>query len=71
MPIMTEYIHRMREIGEMNVSPQEKIVLLKKIELRPGGGNCLSCKGRRRAAQRLLEQMVDYEIKKLAAAIAQ
>jgi len=67
MPILTKQIRAIREIKQKEITPQEKIVLLKQIELDPQKSDCFSCQAKRRAAKRLLDQMIDYEIKQQVA----
>jgi len=67
MPILTKQIRAIRRVKEEEITPQEKIVLFKQIELDPPSTNCFACQAKRRAAQRLLDQMIDYEIKQQVA----
>ncbi len=66
MPIMTGQIYAINKINKMDVSVNEKIKLLNEIKLdSPSRRNCLGCMGKRLAAEKLLSQMIEFEIAKL------
>lgn len=68
---MTKQIQAINKIKGKIASPQVKIQMLKEIELDPPGtSGCFSCEAKRRAAKRLLDQMVDHEIKQLVAGLS-
>ena len=62
MPLLTSKIHEMNRIRELQVSPDEKIKLLEAIHLTSEEFGCSHCRGRRQAAEKLLGDMVKYEI---------
>ena len=65
MPILTKQIYQMNKIREMDVPKEEKINLLRKIELDKSSRGCISCRGRIAAATKLLNQMIEAEIRDL------
>lgn len=65
MPILTKYLYEIRCIHEMNIGPHEKIELLQRVKIDPKDYPCSTCRGRRAAAERLLQQMINGDIDKL------
>lgn len=65
MPIMTKYMSSINFIVKSDFPDSEKIRRLREITVTEKEGSCHHCRRKIAATKKLLQQMVDSEIKKI------